>query len=64
MLQQLDVIFSKATGSVAQVLRAWVKPNASPMVRNLCDKGTVSGILQKWLDVEQFHGDRHLKRKK
>ena len=48
MLQQWDV-FSKATGSVAQVLRAWVKPDASPMVRNLCDKGTVSGTLRNGL---------------
>lgn len=34
----LDLDITLATGSVAQVLRAWVKPDASPMVRNLCDK--------------------------
>lgn len=31
-----------ATGSVAQVLRAWVMPNASSRVRDLCDRGQPS----------------------
>lgn len=53
--EHLTLNSTLATGSVAQVLRAWVKPDASSRVRDLCDKGqpTCAVVLKVVFDENE-----------
>lgn len=53
--EHLKLDSTLATGSVAQVLRAWVKPEASSRVRDLCDKGqpTCAVVLKVVFDENE-----------